>query len=198
MQVCLKSQHQKESKWYLNCGCPRHMIGNRSWFRNLRPKDGGVVKFANGIKSKIIGIGNIGKNNSDLITDIMLVERLTHNLLSISQFCDQGYKVVFEPSRCIIKDSTSDKTILTAKRRDNTYVLYLNGLLDQNVKCLASFVDEKWMWHKKLGHAYMTLISEISQKEFIKSSPKIRFDNDSTCAFCQKVNKLRVLSIVRM
>ena len=60
---------------------------------NLRPKDGGVVKFADGIKSKIISIGNVDKNNSNLITDVMLVERLTHNLLSISQFCDQGYKV---------------------------------------------------------------------------------------------------------
>ena len=52
------------------------------------PKDGGVVKFADGIKSITVGIGNINKNDSDLITDIMLVERLTHNLLSISQFCD--------------------------------------------------------------------------------------------------------------
>ena len=98
MQVCLKSHHQKEMKWYLDSGCSRHMTGNRSWFRNLRPKDGGVVKFADGIKSKITGIGNVGKNNSELITDVMLVEGLAHNLLSISQFYDQGYKVVFEPS----------------------------------------------------------------------------------------------------
>ena len=96
------------------------MIRNRSWFRNVGPKDRGVVKFANGIKPKIIGIGNIGKNNSDLITNVMLVEGLTHNLLSISQFYDQGYKVMFEPSRCIIKDSTLDKIILTVKRHDNT------------------------------------------------------------------------------
>ena len=60
------------------------MTGNKSWSKNLRPKNGGVVKFANGIKSKIIGIGNVGKNNSDLIIDVMLVEGLTHNLLSIS------------------------------------------------------------------------------------------------------------------
>ena len=150
MQVCLKSHHQKESKWYLNCGCPRHMIGNRSWFRNLRPKDGGFVKFANGIKSKIIGISNIGKNNSDLITDVMLVEGLTHNLLSISQFCDQGYKVMFEPSRCIIKDSTLDKIVLNAKRCDYTYALYLDNLLDQNIRCLTSFVDERSMCIRNL------------------------------------------------
>ena len=92
------------------------MIGNKSQFKNLRPKDGGVAKFADGIKSKIIGIGNVGKNNSDLIIDVMLVEGLTHNLLSISQFCDQGYRVVFEPFRCIIKDSTLDKIILTTRR----------------------------------------------------------------------------------
>ena len=92
----------------------------------------------------------------------MLVERLTYNLLSISQFCDQDYRVMFEPSQCVIKDSTFDKIILTTRRHDNTYVLYLDDLLDQNVKCLASFVDEKWLWHKKLGHAHMKLISEIS------------------------------------
>ena len=142
------------------------------------------MKFADRIKSKVVGIGNVGKNNSNLINNVMLVEGLTHNLLSISQFCDQGYKVVFEPSQCIIKDSTTDKIILTGKRHNNTYVLCLDDLLDQNVKCLASFVEEKWLWHKKLGHAHMKLISEISQKELVKGLPNINFENDSSCKFC--------------
>ena len=67
----------------MDSGYSRHMTGNKSWFTNLRSKDRGVVRLANGIKSKIIGIGNLGKNNSDLITNIMLIEGLTHNLLSI-------------------------------------------------------------------------------------------------------------------
>ena len=75
-------------KWYLDSGYSRHMTRNKSWFTNLRPKDSEVTKFADGIKSRIMGIGNVGKNSSDLIIDIMLVERLTHNLLRISQFCD--------------------------------------------------------------------------------------------------------------
>ena len=60
MQVCLKSYHQKDMKWHLDSCCSRHMIGNRSQLRSLRSKDGGIVKFANGIKLKIIGISNIG------------------------------------------------------------------------------------------------------------------------------------------
>ena len=160
------------------------MIGNKSWFRNLRPKDEGILKFTYGIKFKIVGIDNVGKNNSNLIIDVMLVEGLTHNLLSISQFCDQGYRVVFEPSQCVIKDSTSNKIILTAKRSDNIYVLYLDDCLDQNAKCLASFIDEKWLWHKKIGHAHMKLIFEISQNEQTEGLPKINFVNYSSCEFC--------------
>ena len=73
-----------EMKWYMDSGCSRHMTGNRSCFRNLKPKDGGIVKIDDDIKSKIIGIGNVDKNNSNLIIDVILVEELTHNLLSIS------------------------------------------------------------------------------------------------------------------
>ena len=115
MQVCLKSLQSKEKKWYLDSGCSRHMIGNKLWFINLKPKDGGLVKFADGIKSKVIGICNVGKNDSNPINDVILVEGLTHNLLSISQFCDQGYRVMFEPSRCIIIDPTSIKPFLLQK-----------------------------------------------------------------------------------
>ena len=42
------------------------------------------------------------------------------------------------------------------------------------------------MWHKKLGHVYMRLISDISQKVLVKGLLKVSFDNDSTCEFCQR------------
>ena len=73
--------------WYLDSGYSRHMIRNKSWFRNLRPKDGAVVKFVDGVKSRIVGIGNVGKDDSDLITDVILVEGLTHKLLWTLSMC---------------------------------------------------------------------------------------------------------------
>jgi hypothetical protein len=44
-------------------------------------------------KGKIIGISNIGKTHSFVIADVLLVDGLKHNLLSISQLCDKGYNV---------------------------------------------------------------------------------------------------------
>ena len=46
-------------------------------------------------QEKIVGIGKVGKNLSCCIDDVMLIEGLTYNLLSISQLCDKGHKVTF-------------------------------------------------------------------------------------------------------
>ena len=41
----------------------------------------------------------------------LLVDGFKHNLLSISQLCDKGFKVIFEASHWLIKDIQNDKII---------------------------------------------------------------------------------------
>ena len=60
-----------------------------------RSRNGGNISFGDNSKGKIIGIGNVGNVSSTLIENVYLVENLKHNLLSISQLCDKGYKVIF-------------------------------------------------------------------------------------------------------
>ena len=55
-------------------------------------------------KKRIIGQFNIGNDTSSLIESVLLVDGLKHNILSISQLCDKGFKVIFKTSHCIIKD----------------------------------------------------------------------------------------------
>jgi len=56
----------------------------------LTMKEGGNVKFGGNQSGKIIGIGTIG-NSFISINNVWLVDGLEHNLLSISQFCDNGF-----------------------------------------------------------------------------------------------------------
>ncbi|RVW18191.1 Copia protein [Vitis vinifera] len=77
---------------------------------------GGYVTFGDNSKGRIIGQGNIGNDTSSLIESVLLVDGLKHNLLSISQLCDKGFKVIFEASHCIIKDIQNDKTIFMGHR----------------------------------------------------------------------------------
>jgi hypothetical protein len=39
------------------------------------------------------------------------------------------------------------------KRKDNVFKVNLAELTDQKVVCLLSLSDEKWILHKRLGHA---------------------------------------------
>jgi hypothetical protein len=78
------------------------MTGDKNKFTSLTLKDGGNVKFSDNSKRKIIDIGNIGKTHSLIIEDVLLVDGLKHNLLSISKFCDKCYNVIFKSIMCII------------------------------------------------------------------------------------------------
>ncbi|RVW59748.1 hypothetical protein CK203_100238 [Vitis vinifera] len=94
---------------FLDSGCSRHMTGDESKFAFLTKRKRGHVTFGDNAKGRIIGQGNIGNDTSSLIESVLLVDGLKHNLLSISQLCDKGFKVIFEASHCIIKDIQNDK-----------------------------------------------------------------------------------------
>ena len=67
------------------------------------------VTFGDNSKGKVLGVGNISRLHYQFIKDIYLVDCLKYNLLSISQLCDLGYKVVFEPTKCLILSMDKNK-----------------------------------------------------------------------------------------
>ncbi|KAH9704489.1 hypothetical protein KPL70_011489 [Citrus sinensis] len=111
---------KKKNKWYLDSGCSRHMTGNYAWFSSFtKIENGGDVFFGDNSKGKILGIGNVGKVSSTLIENVCLVENLKHNLISISQLCDKGSKVIFDKFSCVIENSCDGKTLFVGNRCDN-------------------------------------------------------------------------------
>ncbi|XP_074289258.1 uncharacterized protein LOC141614411 [Silene latifolia] len=100
---------KENNKWYLDSGCSRHMTGDKNLFLSLKPFNGGKVTFEDNKKGKVVGIGKIGISPSHAISEVYLVEGLKHNLLSISQLCDKGNKVIFHSYGCrIIIEGTSN------------------------------------------------------------------------------------------
>ena len=81
------------------------------------------MTFGDNGKGRIIEHGSIGNNSSSLIENVFLVDGLKHNILSISQLGDKGFKVIFESSHCIIKDSQNDKIIFMGHRNENVYTI---------------------------------------------------------------------------
>ena len=133
-------------------------MGDRSKFSHLQEKDGGMVSFRGKDKGKIIRIGKV----RDLIDDVLLVDGLNHNLLSISQLCDKGYGVTFDKSHCSIFEKCSNEIKFSGQRVNNVYTVDFENVSSDGLCLVADFGDAPWLWHRRLGHASFGVISKLS------------------------------------
>ena len=82
---------------------------------------------------------------------MLYVEGLKHNLLSISQLCDKGFRVCFDAHACHVNDSNTNQVIYIGKRNENVYVIHIDEIKFHNESCLiANDVNDSWLWDKRL------------------------------------------------
>ena len=70
-----------------------------------------------------MGEGNIGNQHKTQIKNGLYVNGLKHNLLSISQLCDKGFKIEFNKNCCLISEAMSGTVVQIGKRIGNIYML---------------------------------------------------------------------------
>jgi len=150
------------------------MTGDASQLINIQWKHDGYVTHRDKNSGKILGSGVISGEDTIIIKDVLLVDGLKHSLLGISQLCEKGYKITFEPDLCLI-----------VKRVNNVYML--------NVSCINSSMnffliknDETWLWHRCMAHIHMHHLNRIASKELVIGLPKLKFEKDRICEACQK------------
>eukprot|EP00253_Pinus_taeda_P001430 PITA_01430 len=168
-----------------NSGCSRHMIWDKRKFVLLSKKEGNV-SFGSG-SARIARKGTVTLiNGKGKAQNSLLVNGLKHNLLSVSQICDQGHNVVFSTKDCEIRNSSSRELVLKGVRTlDNIYIL--NNI--QEDKCCLSQTDEIWLWHKRIGHISFENLINISKIKAVRDIPKLFKQNQGICGPCQHGKK---------
>ena len=162
-------------------------------FATLFSKDGGYITFGDNNKSKIIGIGNVGKEPSPIIENVLLVNGLKYNLLSISQLCDRRNGVIFDNVICTIENIKDNKILFIGQRVENVYVLTIDDVAPTNETCLIAMNDNGWLRHRRLGYAYINLISKLAQKDLIIGIPKVIWEEIGYVDHVKKGNKLKYI-----
>jgi hypothetical protein len=114
---------KEEDEWYIDNGFSSHMTGDQDKFISWKRK-GGNVAFEYDSSTKILGEGvvDLGRKNVKS-KNVLLVEYLKHNLLSVSKMCDQGYTLTFESQKCKIKNNPGRLVSTATRRPSNIYVL---------------------------------------------------------------------------
>ena len=112
--LTLKAQNNKDV-WYVDNGFSTHMTGDRRKFVSLKEKKDGTVSFGNDGSSNVIGSGTITLGRKGVIAkNVLLVENMNHNLLSVGQMCDQGHTMLFNSTKCEIRKGMNGKIVATA------------------------------------------------------------------------------------
>ena len=109
------SAQRQNNPWYIDSEYSKHMMGDKSKFLSPRERKLGNVAFGNDAPGKIKGKGMVSlSNGKGKSQDVLLVDGLKYNLLSVSQMCDRGCEVMFTSKDYKIKFVNSEQVV--AKR----------------------------------------------------------------------------------
>ena len=115
----------QENQWYINSACSKHMTGEKEKLHsyNALEKEKSV-SFGNDTPALIKGKGSIFLKEKVKVGNIMYVDDLKHNVLSVSQMCDQGNELVFRSNGCVVCEIDIGETMIKGTRTpDNLYLL---------------------------------------------------------------------------
>lgn len=179
VHIALKAKNTQ--MWYLDSGCSHHMTGDKSMFVCLEKYNGGVVTFGDGNTSKVVGRGTIQAPGLNCLENVLYVDGLKANLLSISQMCDSHHEVRFPKKDCYILDKQGNTVMHGTRTSDNCY-----GILPTNdITCHSTLLSDTKLWHQRLGHINYKDLSILTKHELVRGVPKLSKPKNHICGPCQ-------------
>ena len=113
--TCNVAQKNTNDLWFLDSGCSNHMTGNKEFFENLDTSIKSEVKLGNNEIVEVNGKGTVNvitRHGKKSISDVYFVPGLKHNLISVGQLSQKGYRVVFEKNLCTIFDMPPSNMVI--------------------------------------------------------------------------------------
>ena len=180
--------------WILDSRCSRHMTRDRALMSNVVEKVGPVVTFGDNIKGLTQGYGSLEARNV-IIDNVYVVEGLNHNILSISQFCDKGYGVLFNKEKCQILHKENGFPALQGVRKGHLFVDELIFGCKDEVNCFYAKAspNDSWLWHKILSHLNFKIMNSLVKMELVRRMPQMEFTQEGLCEACQKWKSMKAI-----
>ena len=119
--------------WYLDSGYSHHMMGNKSFFTSFIEFDGGNVTFGDGNASRVKDKGTICVPNIPNLKEVLYIEGLKANLISISQMCE--FNVQFSQNLCKVFDLNDVCVMIGLRTCDNYYIVSQKSLSSSSLGC---------------------------------------------------------------
>lgn len=176
-----------ELKFVMDSGATDYMVNDKSYFdemNGIKPISIAVAK--DGAKLISRERGNISVKTihmhdspSRTIKNVLYVEDLKCNLMSVARLCDKGYEVTFNKNGAMV--SKNGETVFVASRNGMLYEV----IFQVEKKVFAGIADENSqnLWHSRLCHLNVYDMKKLITNEMVNGLEK--FVVNTSEKFCE-------------
>jgi hypothetical protein len=110
-----------------------------------------TIAYGGDTKGEVIGVGDIPISQKYSITNVLHVNPLGYNLLSVSQLTDISFDCHFSDKGVSIIRREDSSIVLTGRLRGRLYLVDLNKSKVFPKTCLVAKSSMGWLWHRRLA-----------------------------------------------
>ena len=131
----------------LDSRCTNHMIEERSMFSLYSPMthSNENIVFGDNSKGDVIGLGKVATTLEHSITNVLHVDSLSYNLLSISQLCEMGYNCLFTDKGIKVFRREDSSIVFMGRLKNKLYLVDFNKSKANLETCLVAKSSMGWL-----------------------------------------------------
>src|SRR3954463_3976393 len=142
------------------------------------------IVFGGGSKGKVLGLGKVAITNDMSLANVMLVQSLQYNLLSVRQLASVGYDTLFGLTSVKVFRRDTLEVAFVGELDGNLYTVDFSKESTYHATCIMAKADKGWLWHRRLAHVGMRNLKDLLKGEHILGLTNISFEKDRVCSAC--------------
>ena len=143
------------------------------------------IVFRDNSKGEVLGVGKISITQDHSISNVLHVDSLSYNLLSVSQLCEMGYDCHFTDKGVTTIRREDSSIAFTGRLKGKLYLVDFNKSKAMLETCLATKFSMCWLWHHRLAHVGMRNLAKLLKEEHILGLMNVQFEKDRICKASQ-------------
>ena len=137
----------------------------------------------------MFGVGKISITQDHSISNVLHVDSLSYNLLSVSQLCEMGYDCHFTDKGVTTIRREDSSIAFTGRLKGKLYLVDFNKSKATLETCLVAKSSMDWLWHRRLAHVGMRNLAKLLKEEHILGLTNVQFEKDRICKASQAKSK---------
>ena len=161
------------------------MTGCKEIMTDIRPNPNKItVTYGDKSKSQVLGFGKVVVAQDITLVNIMLVEPLGYNLLSVRALGILGFALFIDNDIVVLLWSKTLKVAFAGHLENNLYVVDFSGKTTTEEMCLFGKADVGWLWHRRLAHVNIRSLQILHSSGLILGLKNVSFSKDRVCRAC--------------